>query len=91
MEKEGVQRKVDEILAGLSEALEDGVTLRFVGIEGSTAHVRLEIDPEECDECLTPREVLQGILLTRFKDRSVGVTSVQIVESPPEGETRAAL
>lgn len=79
-------QQVEEILVELSGALEDGVSLRFAGIEGSTARVRLEIDPEECEECLAPREVLEGILLKRFRDGGMEVDSVEIVESPFLGE-----
>jgi hypothetical protein len=72
-----------EVLAELSGSLEEGVHLEFGGTDGSVAKVSLVIDPTQCQECLTPRSVLEAILLKRFRERGIDVGRVEVVDSSP--------
>jgi hypothetical protein len=79
--------RIYEVLTELSGALDDGVSLRFIGIDASTARVALDIDREKCQECLTPREVLESILLKRFRERGLEFSGVEVIEPPlPDGK-----
>jgi hypothetical protein len=79
---EDARMAAEEVLAELSGSLEEGVHLEFGGTDGSVATVSLVIDPTQCEECLTPRSVLEAILLKRFRERGLDVGSVMVVDSP---------
>jgi len=80
---EGIQESVSAVLSDLSSTLGEGVSFGSFDIDGESVRVTLEIDPDECEDCLTPPEILQTILLKRFTNAGLGLTKVEVVESPP--------
>ncbi len=74
--------KREQLAAVLSEIREslqaDGADLDVLGLEGSTARVRLLVGPSTCQECIMPKDFLQDIMLMRLQEEVPGVSRVEL-------------
>lgn len=72
----------DRLAAGLKDIREslqaDHADLEIVGLEGTTARVRLLIGPETCQECIMPKNFLEDIMLMSLQDTMPQVTKVEM-------------
>jgi Fe-S cluster biogenesis protein NfuA len=68
--------------AGLKEIREslqaDHADLEVIGLEGSTARVRLVIGPETCRECIVSKSILESIMLESLRDTMPEVSAVEL-------------
>jgi len=72
----------DKMAAGLNDIREslraDHADLEVLGLDGTTAKVRLLIGPETCQECIMPKDFLEDIMLMSLRDTMPQVTRVEL-------------
>jgi hypothetical protein len=66
-------------LTPLREILQaDGGDVQFVGVEGTTAHLRLVLADANCAECVLPRPMLEDVALGLLQPAAPELTGVRI-------------
>jgi Fe-S cluster biogenesis protein NfuA len=68
--------------AGLNDIREsiqaDHADLEVIGLDGSTARVRLVITPDTCRECIVSKSILESIMLESLRDTMPEVSAVEL-------------
>jgi len=78
----------DTAAAGLAPVQEmirlDGADLALVGVDGTTAHLRLLVEDASCADCVMPRPMLEAIALQMMQPLVPGLSAV-VIDDPREG------
>ena len=79
MDTDGARGQLSAALEGMQESLRaDGADLEMLGLEGTTARVRLVVGPETCMECIMPKEYLEELMLATVQETMPQVDRVDL-------------
>lgn len=85
MSDKAANERMLDALSGIREGLQaDHADLEVIGLEASTARVRLLIGPETCQECIMPKDFLEQIMLMSLQDNSLPVSRVELEDPRAE-------
>ena len=77
---QSLEARVAEVLAGLGSTLDEGASLHLLALHEGIARIELRVEPEACDDCVVPLELLQTVLESRLMNKGDGVIGVEIVD-----------
>jgi hypothetical protein len=78
-----LEANVRRILAEVGKSLDVGASLHLLALEDGVARIELRVDPEACEECIVPLELLQTIVESRLAKAGHAFTRVDLINRDP--------
>ena len=75
-----LETRVSRVLAEVGASLDEGASLRLVALDDGVARVELRVEPEACEDCIVPLEMLQTIIESRLAKAGHAVRRVDMVD-----------
>ena len=83
-----LEQKITGILRGLQPAFRELANFEFEVLENGILKVNLLIEPEACEECVTPEEIMEEILLNEVQQDLPIIQRVKVFKIIVGGKKR---